>query len=101
MNLYCIKRLMFTKNWNIKIKREIDMEKLIFILVVLLAVLKSLKLLVRKNWVIYYKVYSKYKTMLSYCLKCRKNAERKNPRVVKTKTGRIMISSNSAVYGSK
>ena len=26
--------------------------------------------------------------MLSYCLKCRKNAEIKNPKVVRTKKGR-------------
>ena len=31
-----------------------------------------------------------YKTMLSYCLKYRKNTESKNPEVVKTKNQRIM-----------
>ena len=39
--------------------------------------------------------------MLSYCLKCRKNTESKNPKVEKTKNGRIMITSNCAVCGSK
>ena len=39
--------------------------------------------------------------MLAYCLKCRKNTERKNLRVVKTKNERIMILSNSAVCGIK
>ena len=29
--------------------------------------------------------------MLSYCFKCRKNTESKNPKVVKTKNGRIML----------
>ena len=29
--------------------------------------------------------------MLSYCLKCRKFMENKNPRVKKTKNGRIML----------
>ena len=29
--------------------------------------------------------------MLSNCLKCRKNTESKNPKVVMTKNGRIMI----------
>ena len=29
--------------------------------------------------------------MLSYCLKCRKNTENKNIKVVKTKNGRIML----------
>ena len=29
--------------------------------------------------------------MLSYCLKCRKNTESKNPKVIKTKIGRIMF----------
>ena len=31
--------------------------------------------------------------MLSYCLKCRKNTESKNLKVVKTKNGRRMLSS--------
>ena len=31
--------------------------------------------------------------MLSYCLKCRKNTESKNPKAVRTKNGRIMLSS--------
>ena len=39
--------------------------------------------------------------MLSYCLKCRKNTESKNPKIVKTKNGRIMILSNCAVCNSK
>ena len=29
--------------------------------------------------------------MLSYCLKCRKNTESKNPKVARTKNGRIMV----------
>ena len=32
-----------------------------------------------------------YKTILRYCLKCRKNAKVKNPEVVETKNGRIMF----------
>ena len=48
MNLYRIKCSMFTKNTDIKVKRE-----LFFILVVLTAVLKSLKLFIKKNWMIY------------------------------------------------
>ena len=39
--------------------------------------------------------------MLSYCLKCRKNTENKNPKVVKTKNGRIMPLSRCAVRDSK
>ena len=39
--------------------------------------------------------------MLSYCLKCRKNIASKNPKVVKTKNGRLMVLSNCAVCGSK
>ena len=38
--------------------------------------------------------------MLPYCLKCRKNTE-KNPRIVKPKNGRIMVSSNCTACGSK
>ena len=32
--------------------------------------------------------------MLSYCLKCRKNAKSKNPKVVRTKNGRIILYQN-------
>ena len=36
--------------------------------------------------------------MLSYCLKCWKNTESKNPKGSKTKNGRIMFLSKYAVY---
>ena len=39
--------------------------------------------------------------MLLHCLKCRKNTESKNPQVVKTKNGRIMLLSRFAVCDSK
>ena len=39
--------------------------------------------------------------MLSYYLKCRKNTESKNPKVARTKNGRIMLLSKWAVYDSK
>ena len=38
--------------------------------------------------------------MLSYCFKCIKNTESKNPKVVKTKNGRIMVLSKCAVCDS-
>ena len=39
--------------------------------------------------------------MLSYCLKCRKNTKSKNPEVVRTKNGRIMLLSKCTVCDSK
>ena len=39
--------------------------------------------------------------MLSYCLNCRKNTESKNPKVAKTRNGRIMLLSKCAVRDSK
>ena len=39
--------------------------------------------------------------MLSYCLKGRKNTESKNPKVAKTKNGRIMLLSERVVCDSK
>ena len=39
--------------------------------------------------------------MLSYCLKCRKNTESKNPKVSKTRNERIMLLSKCAVCYSK
>ena len=47
------------------------------------------------------KIFSIYKTMLSHCLKCRKNTESKNPKVAKTKNGGIMLLSKCAVCDSK
>ena len=38
--------------------------------------------------------------MLSYCLDCRKNTESKNPKVVKTKNGRVILLSNPDVSRS-
>ena len=39
--------------------------------------------------------------MLSYCLKCRKNTGNKNPEIVKTKNGRIMLLTKCAMCNSK
>ena len=39
--------------------------------------------------------------MLMYCFKCRKNTKSKNPKVVRTKSGRIMPLSKCAVRDSK
>ena len=39
--------------------------------------------------------------MLSFCLKCRKNTESKNPKVARTKNGWIMLLSKFAVCNSK
>ena len=39
--------------------------------------------------------------MLSYCLKCRRNTKSKNPKVARTKSGRIMLLSNCVVCDSK
>ena len=42
-----------------------------------------------------------YKTMLSFCLKCKKNTENINERVSKTISGKIMILSKFIICGSK
>ena len=39
--------------------------------------------------------------MLSYCLKCRRNTESKNPNFARTKNGRMMLLSECAVCDSK
>ena len=39
--------------------------------------------------------------MTSYCFKSRKNTESKNPKVVKTKNGKIMLLSQFAVCSSE
>ena len=39
--------------------------------------------------------------MLSYCLKCRKNTEMKNPEIARSKNRRIMLLSRCAVCDSK
>ena len=47
------------------------------------------------------KVLTIYKTILSYCLKCRKNTENKHPEVARTKNGGIMLFSKCSVCTSK
>ena len=39
--------------------------------------------------------------MLTYCLKCKKNTENKDARMVKTKNGRLILSSECAICGNK
>ena len=39
--------------------------------------------------------------MLSYCLKCKKNTESINPKVLETTNGKTMILSKCAICGSK
>ena len=39
--------------------------------------------------------------MLSYCLKCKKNTESRNPKVSKTSNGKTMILSKGAICDSK
>ena len=39
--------------------------------------------------------------MKSYCLKCRKDTENKNPKVSKASNGRTMLLSNCAICGGK
>ena len=39
--------------------------------------------------------------MLTYCLKCRKNAKNKDAKMIKTKNGRLALSSTCVVCGSK
>ena len=39
--------------------------------------------------------------MLSYCLKCRKNTESENPKIARSKNGRMMLLSKYAVCDSK
>ena len=39
--------------------------------------------------------------MLLYCLKCKKYTESINPKVLKTRNGKIMVVSKCAICGSK
>ena len=39
--------------------------------------------------------------MLSYCLKCKRNTENINPKVLKTTKGKAIILSKCAICGSK
>ena len=39
--------------------------------------------------------------MFSFCLKCRNNKESKNPKLARTRNGRIMLLSKCAVSDSK
>ena len=44
---------------------------------------------------------NKYKTMRSFCLKCKTNTESINPRVPKTSSKKTMLLSKCAVCGTK
>ena len=39
--------------------------------------------------------------MLTYCLKCRKNTKSEDAKMIKTKNGRLALSSKCVVCGSK
>ena len=39
--------------------------------------------------------------MLSYCLKCRKNTESKNPKLLRTKIGRILLTECAVCHSKK
>ena len=39
--------------------------------------------------------------MLIYCLKCKKNSKNKEAKMIRTKNGRLSLSSKCAVCGSK
>ena len=54
------------------------------------------------KYLVYKRLQSVYKTVLSYCcLKFRKNTESENPKVARTKNGRIMLLSNCVICDSK
>ena len=50
---------------------------------------------------LYINIKLKYTTILSYCLKCKKNTESVNPTVSATSNGRTMILSKCAICDSK
>ena len=54
-----------------------------------------------KNLKTHQRFQSIYKTLLLHCLKCRKYTNSKNPKVARTKNGRIMLLSKCQVYDSK
>ena len=70
--LYIIWQCYVLHNNNVE-KNMKYMEKLIFILFLLAVVLKKLKQLIKKSYLIK-KVWTIYKAMLSYYFNCRKNA---------------------------
>ena len=56
---------------------------------------------VKENLKLNQKFKALYKTMLSSCLKCRKNTESKNPIVVNTKNWKTILLPRWAVCNSK
>ena len=63
---------------------------------------KSINYLNKENDLNKHVKYQYYKeTMLSYCLKCKKNNENINPKVSKTTNGKTMILSKCAICGTK
>ena len=68
MHLYCIKCLMFAKNENIKLKREIN-EKIYLYCRCIDCGFKKLETFSGKEITYLLKVKTIYKTMLLHCLK--------------------------------
>ena len=100
MNFYCIKYLTFIKIKNIKIKRDIY-GKINRYFRCNDCGFKTFGTIDEKVFSDLLKVQTIYKTMFSYCLKCKEKTDSKNPTVVKRKNGKIMLLSNCAVCGSK
>ena len=57
--------------------------------------------IIKRNEIINNSLNLKYKTMSSYCLKCKTNTENINPRVSKTSNGKTMLLLKCAICGSK
>ena len=57
--------------------------------------------LLKRNGIINNSLKSQNKTMLSYCLKCKKNTENITPRVSKSNNGEIGLLSKCHICGSK
>ena len=54
-----------------------------------------------KALIVHQRIHFIYKTMQSYCLKCRIHAESKNPSVAKKNKGKVIISSKRALCDTK
>ena len=101
MILYCIEYSKFTSNnSNIKIKREVNRESNLYFSC-LHCGFKKFETIDREELLDLRKTSAIYKTMISSCLKCRKNTESKNPRKANTNKRKLILLSNFAVCYSK
>ena len=93
-----LKQLLMKNKTIMNLKKALEWWKLKEVILKKIIWLKKVK---EKTLIRLFDKMHKYKTMLSYYLKCWKNTENINPKISGTSNGKTIILSNCAICGSK